>query len=209
MNKRILIVDDSFYMRTMLKNMLTDAGYDVVGEAANGAQALEMATSTNPDLITLDVILPDNTGLDVLKSLRQIQPSAKVVMCSAVGQEVIVTEAIENGALAYIVKPFSEEKVLEIVGAALQAGEHGSGLGHIGGFIQHVVVQAHNGVGGEHHLIGGQVGGVSAGFVGGQVLGYFGPAQVRGKILLDFHQPDFISQAHFSEQLAAAGRVGC
>ena len=120
MNKRILIVDDSFYMRTMLKNMLTDAGYEVVGEAANGAQAVEMAASTNPDLITLDVILPDNTGLDVLKSLRQIQPSAKVVMCSAVGQEVIVTEAIENGALAYIVKPFSEEKVLEIVGSALQ-----------------------------------------------------------------------------------------
>ena len=120
MNKRILIVDDSFYMRTMLKNMLTDAGYEVVGEAANGAQAVEMAASTSPDLITLDVILPDNTGLDVLKSLRQIQPSAKVVMCSAVGQEVIVTEAIENGALAYIVKPFSEEKVLEIVGSALQ-----------------------------------------------------------------------------------------
>ena len=120
MNKRILIVDDSFYMRTMLKNMLTDAGYEVVGEAANGAQALEMAAATSPDLITLDVILPDNTGLDVLKSLRQLQPSAKVVMCSAVGQEVIVTEAIENGALAYIVKPFSEEKVLEIVGTALQ-----------------------------------------------------------------------------------------
>jgi two-component system chemotaxis response regulator CheY len=120
MNKRILIVDDSFYMRTMLKNMLTDAGYEVVGEAANGEQALEMAASTKPDLITLDVILPDNTGLDVLKNLRQSQPDSKVVMCSAVGQEVIVDEAIENGALAYIVKPFSEEKVLEIVGAALQ-----------------------------------------------------------------------------------------
>jgi two-component system chemotaxis response regulator CheY len=121
MNKRILIVDDSFYMRTMLKNMLTDAGYEVVGEAANGEQALEMAAATKPDLITLDVILPDNTGLDVLKNLRQSQPDSKVVMCSAVGQEVIVDEAIENGALAYIVKPFSEEKVLEIVGAALQS----------------------------------------------------------------------------------------
>src|SRR4028119_2324030 len=120
MNKRILIVDDSFYMRTMLKNMLTDAGYQVVGEAANGQQALEMATETKPDLITLDVILPDNTGLDVLKGLRQQAPDSKVVMCSAVGQEVIVNEAIENGALAYIVKPFSEERVLEIVGAALQ-----------------------------------------------------------------------------------------
>lgn len=119
MNKRILIVDDSFYMRTMLKNMLTDAGYEVVGEAANGQQALEMAAATKPDLITLDVILPDNTGLDVLRGLRKEAPEAKVVMCSAVGQEVIVNEAIENGALAYIVKPFSEERVLEIVGAAL------------------------------------------------------------------------------------------
>jgi len=119
MNKRILIVDDSFYMRTMLKNMLTDAGYEVVGEAANGQQALEMAASTKPDLITLDVILPDNTGLDVLRGLRKEAPDAKVVMCSAVGQEVIVNEAIENGALAYIVKPFSEERVLEIVGALL------------------------------------------------------------------------------------------
>ncbi|MCA8830777.1 response regulator [Hymenobacter pini] len=120
MKNRILIVDDSFYMRTMLKNMLTDAGYEVVGEAANGQQALEMATETKPDLITLDVILPDNTGLDVLKGIRQEQPDVKVVMCSAVGQEVIVNEALESGATAYIVKPFSEEKVLEIVGSALQ-----------------------------------------------------------------------------------------
>ncbi|OUJ74413.1 response regulator [Hymenobacter crusticola] len=120
MKNRILIVDDSFYMRTMLKNMLTDAGYEVVGEAANGQQALELALQTTPDLITLDVILPDNTGLDVLKGIRQEQPDVKVVMCSAVGQEVIVNEALESGATAYIVKPFSEEKVLEIVGGALQ-----------------------------------------------------------------------------------------
>lgn len=123
MKNRILIVDDSFYMRTMLKNMLTDAGYEVVGEAANGQQAVEMAANTKPDLITLDVILPDNTGLDVLKSIRQNDPDVKVVMCSAVGQEVIVNEALESGASAYIVKPFSEEKVLEIVGGALQNAE--------------------------------------------------------------------------------------
>jgi two-component system chemotaxis response regulator CheY len=123
MKNRILIVDDSFYMRTMLKNMLTDAGYEVVGEAANGQQALELAAQTQPDLITLDVILPDNTGLDVLKGIRQEQPEVKVVMCSAVGQEVIVNEALESGATAYIVKPFSEEKVLEIVGSALQDSE--------------------------------------------------------------------------------------
>ncbi|RAK69697.1 response regulator [Hymenobacter edaphi] len=120
MKNRILIVDDSFYMRTMLKNMLTDAGYDVVGEAANGQQARDLASETKPDLITLDVILPDNTGLEVLKDIRQELPDVKIVMCSAVGQEVIVNEALESGASAYIVKPFSEDKVLEIVGGALQ-----------------------------------------------------------------------------------------
>ena len=120
MKNRILIVDDSFYMRTMLKNMLTDAGYDVVGEAANGQQARDMAAETKPDLITLDVILPDNTGLEVLKDIRQESPDVKIVMCSAVGQEVIVNEALESGASAYIVKPFSEDKVLEIVGTTLQ-----------------------------------------------------------------------------------------
>jgi two-component system chemotaxis response regulator CheY len=123
MKNRILIVDDSFYMRTMLKNMLTDAGYNVVGEAANGQQARELATQTRPDLITLDVILPDNTGLEVLKDIRQELPGVKIVMCSAVGQEVIVNEALESGASAYIVKPFSEDKVLEIVSGTLQAAE--------------------------------------------------------------------------------------
>jgi two-component system, chemotaxis family, chemotaxis protein CheY len=123
MKKRILIVDDSFYMRTMLKNMLTDAGYEVVGEAPNGQTALQMAKDTNPDLVTLDVILPDNTGLDVLKGIKQDQPDMKVVIVSAVGQEVIVSEAIQYGALAYIVKPFSEEKVLEVVGKALEEGQ--------------------------------------------------------------------------------------
>ena len=117
--KRILIVDDSFYMRTMLKNMLTDAGYDVVGEAPNGQTALELAKTTNPDLITLDVILPDNTGLDVLKGIKADQPEMKVIIVSAVGQEIIMNEAMEYGALSYIVKPFSEEKVLEVVSKAL------------------------------------------------------------------------------------------
>ncbi|AKD04869.1 response regulator [Pontibacter korlensis] len=117
--KRILIVDDSFYMRTMLKNMLTDAGYEIVGEAPNGQTALELARETKPDLITLDVILPDNTGLEILKGIRAEQPDQKIIIVSAVGQEVIVNEAMENGAKSYIVKPFSEEKVLEVVSQVL------------------------------------------------------------------------------------------
>jgi len=117
--KRILIVDDSFYMRTMLKNMLSDAGYEIVGEAPNGQTALELAKETKPDLITLDVILPDSTGLEVLKGIRQEQPDQKVIIVSAVGQEVIVNEAMEYGAKSYIVKPFSEENVLEVVSKVL------------------------------------------------------------------------------------------
>ena len=119
MDKRILIVDDSFYMRTMLKNILTDAGYTVVGEAATGQQALQMARETRPDLVTLDVILPDNTGLDVLKGIKAEQPDLRIVMVSAVGQDAIVEEAKESGAGAYLIKPFSEEKVLEVVASML------------------------------------------------------------------------------------------
>ncbi len=115
MAKRILIVDDSFYMRTMLRNILTDAGYEVVGEAATGQQALQLARETQPDLVTLDVILPDNTGLDVLRGIRAEQPTQRIVMVSAVGQDVIVNEALASGAGAYLVKPFSEERVLEVV----------------------------------------------------------------------------------------------
>ncbi len=121
MTKRILSVDDSFYMRTMLRNILTDAGYEVAGEAATGQQAVQMARETRPDLVTLDVILPDNTGLDVLKGIRAEQPDLKIVMVSAVGQDVIVNEALTSGAGAYLVKPFSEERVLEVVRQLLES----------------------------------------------------------------------------------------
>jgi two-component system chemotaxis response regulator CheY len=120
MKYRILVVDDSFYMRTMLKNMLTDAGFNVVGEAPDGQTAITLAKETNPDLITLDLILPDNTGLDVLKAIRKDNPNMKVVIVSAVGQESIVKEALAQGAEAYIVKPFSEEKVVEILTNAIE-----------------------------------------------------------------------------------------
>jgi two-component system chemotaxis response regulator CheY len=113
--RRILVVDDSYYMRTMLKNLLSDAGHDIVGEAANGEDALKLARSLNPDMVTLDVILPDTTGLEVLKEIKKDQPNLKIVIVSAVGQEMVVNEAIQNGAIAYIVKPFNEDKVLEVV----------------------------------------------------------------------------------------------
>jgi two-component system, chemotaxis family, chemotaxis protein CheY len=114
-----MVVDDSFYMRTILKNMLSDAGFNVVGEAPDGKTAISLAKESNPDLITLDLILPDNTGLDVLKSIKQDNPNIKVVIVSAVGQEAIVKEALDQGAEAYIVKPFAEEKVIEIINNAI------------------------------------------------------------------------------------------
>lgn len=119
MAHRILVVDDSFYMRTMLKNILSDAGFNVAGEAGNGETAARMAQELDPDLVTLDLILPDNTGLDVLKSLKITNPQTKVIIVSAVGQEAIVKEALDAGAQAYIVKPFAEEKVIEVVKSVL------------------------------------------------------------------------------------------
>lgn len=113
--RKILVVDDSYYMRTMLKNLLSDAGHEIIGEAANGEEALKLARTLGPDMVTLDVILPDTTGLEVLKEIKKDMPQLKVVIVSAVGQELVVNEAIQNGAIAYIVKPFNEDKVLEVV----------------------------------------------------------------------------------------------
>ena len=108
---KIILVDDSFYMRTMLKHILTDAGHTIIGEAPNAESAIKLIKEKNPDIVTLDVILPDTTGLEVLKTIRAIHPTPKVIMVSAVGQNVIVEEAMSLGAIDYIVKPFSEEKV--------------------------------------------------------------------------------------------------
>jgi two-component system, chemotaxis family, chemotaxis protein CheY len=119
MKHRILVVDDSFYMRTILKNLLSDAGFNVVAEAPDGKTAISLAKETSPDLITLDLILPDNTGLDVLKTIKKDNPNIRIVVVSAVGQEAIVKEALNQGAEAYIVKPFSEEKVIEIINNAM------------------------------------------------------------------------------------------
>ncbi|MDQ3072452.1 MAG: response regulator [Bacteroidota bacterium] len=120
MKNTVFIVDDSFYMRTMLKNILSDAGFKIVGEAAEGANVVEKVMETQPDLVTLDMILPDHTGIEVLRRLKLEKPDIKVVMVSAVGQEAIVNEALQEGALAYIVKPFSEEKVINIVTHVLE-----------------------------------------------------------------------------------------
>jgi len=120
--KRILIVDDSLYMRTLISSALTEAGYDVVGMAANGESAIDMALELQPDLITLDNILPDMIGSDILRVLKQEEKlAAKIIMISAVGQDSVIQEEIDLGASAYIIKPFTTEFLIETVNKALEA----------------------------------------------------------------------------------------
>lgn len=112
---RVLIVDDSTFIRTSLKELLEENGYEVVGLAPNGESALDQAFELQPDLITLDNILPDMTGLDILKAIRKAEMKAKVVMISAVGQQSAIVDAKTSGANHYIVKPYDNEELLRIL----------------------------------------------------------------------------------------------
>lgn len=115
MAKKVLIVDDSLYMRTIIKDALVNAGYEVIGQAANGETAIDMAIELQPDLITLDNILPDMLGLDILNVLKEEELDSKIIMISAVGQESVVEEGIKRGVSQYIVKPFTSEFLIETV----------------------------------------------------------------------------------------------
>ncbi|NYT05425.1 MAG: response regulator [Methanomicrobiales archaeon] len=112
---KVLIVDDTMFMRTLLKNILFSGGHDIVGEAENGEQAVELYAKLKPDLVTMDVVMPKMNGIEALKAIKTADPAAKVIMCTAVGQEQMVKLAIKTGAKGYIVKPFQAPKVLEEV----------------------------------------------------------------------------------------------
>jgi two-component system chemotaxis response regulator CheY len=112
---RILIVDDTLFMRTLLKNILFSGGHTIVGEAADGEEGIAKYKELKPDLVTMDVVMPKMNGIESLKGIRQFDPGAKVIMCTAVGQEQMVKLAIKTGAKGYIVKPFQAPKVLEEV----------------------------------------------------------------------------------------------
>ena len=115
MGKKVLIVDDAAFMRMMLKDILTKNGYEVVGEAENGAKAVEKYGELKPDLVTMDITMPEMDGISALKNIRSMDSNAKVVMCSAMGQQAMVIEAIQAGARDFIVKPFQADRVLEAV----------------------------------------------------------------------------------------------
>jgi len=115
MKKNVLIVDDSLYMRTIIKDALEANGFKVVGQASNGEEAIDLAFELQPDLITLDNILPDMIGTDILKVYKEEGLSSKVIMISAVGQESVVSEGISLGAVDYIVKPFTNDQLLDAI----------------------------------------------------------------------------------------------
>jgi two-component system, chemotaxis family, chemotaxis protein CheY len=119
MANRILVVDDAAFMRMMIKDILTKNGYEVVGEASDGAQAVEKYQELKPDLVTLDITMPEVDGIEALKRIRAVDPSARVIMCSAMGQQAMVIDAIQAGAKDFVVKPFQADRVLEAVRKAL------------------------------------------------------------------------------------------
>ncbi|WP_424357564.1 response regulator [Methanocella sp. MCL-LM] len=112
---KIMIVDDAAFMRTLLKNILFPKGYEIAGEADNGAVAVDKYKELKPDLVTMDIVMPNVNGIEALKQIKEFDPNAKVIMCTAVGQENMVRAAIMSGAKGYIVKPFQAPKVLEEV----------------------------------------------------------------------------------------------
>ena len=116
---RVLVVDDAAFMRMMVKDILSKNGYEVVGEAENGMKALEKYQELKPDLVTMDITMPEMDGISAVKEIKKVDPNAKIVMCSAMGQQAMVIESIQNGAKDFIVKPFQADRVLEAVKKAI------------------------------------------------------------------------------------------
>lgn len=115
----ILIVDDAAFMRMMIKDILSKNGFTVIGEAENGIKAVEKYKELNPDLVIMDITMPEMDGIQALKRIKQIDPAANVIMCSAMGQQAMVIESIQSGAKDFIVKPFQADRVLEAVKKAV------------------------------------------------------------------------------------------
>ncbi len=120
MSHTVLVCDDAIFMRTMISDILSQAGYEVVGEAETGAEAVERFKELNPDLVTMDIVMPGMGGMDAVREIVKIAPSARILMCSAIGQQALVIEAIQAGAKDFVVKPFQPSHVLEAVQRVLE-----------------------------------------------------------------------------------------
>ncbi len=115
MSHSVLVCDDAIFMRTMISDILSQAGYDVIGEAETGLEAVEKYKQLTPDLVTMDIVMPDMGGIDAVREIMKFDPNARVLMCSAMGQQALVVEAIQAGAKDFVVKPFQPSRVLEAV----------------------------------------------------------------------------------------------
>ncbi|WCK54396.1 response regulator [Aneurinibacillus sp. Ricciae_BoGa-3] len=115
MNNTILVVDDAAFMRMMIKGFLTKSGFSRIEEAANGVEAVEKYKSAHPALVTMDITMPEMDGIEAVKAIRQIDPNANIIMCSAMGQQNMVIQALQAGAKDFIVKPFQEQRVIEAI----------------------------------------------------------------------------------------------
>ena len=115
MEKKILVADDAAFMRMLIKDALTKNGYTNILEAADGVIACEVYAAEKPDLVIMDITMPNKMGIDALKDIKANDPAAKVIMCSAMGQELIVVDALKLGALDFIVKPFKADRVIQTV----------------------------------------------------------------------------------------------
>lgn len=113
--KKVLIVDDAAFMRMMIKDILEKNGFEVVGEASNGIEAVNLYKKERPDVVTMDITMPDMDGIEAVKEIRAFDESAKIIMCSAMGQQSMVMDAIKSGAKDFIVKPFQADRVLEAI----------------------------------------------------------------------------------------------
>ena len=117
---RILVADDASFMRMMIREIVEDEGYEVVGEASDGIEAVDMYRELHPDIVTMDIVMPRRSGIDAVRGIVELEPSACIVMCSALGQETLVSESLQAGARDFIVKPFKPEAVLATLREALE-----------------------------------------------------------------------------------------
>ena len=115
MGHTVLVCDDAIFMRTMITDILTQAGYEVIGEAETGAQAVEKYRQLKPDMVTMDIVMPDMGGIEAVRDICKDNPEARILMCSAMGQQALVVEAIQAGAKDFVVKPVQPSRVLEAV----------------------------------------------------------------------------------------------
>jgi two-component system chemotaxis response regulator CheY len=121
--KRVLIADDASFMRQMIRDIIEPEGYEVVGEASDGVEVVEKFRELRPDLVMMDIVMPKRSGIDAVRTIRSEDASALIVMCSALGQETLVMEAIQAGAKDFIVKPFKPDSVVATLAKVVEKAE--------------------------------------------------------------------------------------